>query len=274
MIKRILTAVIGIPILIFIIYKGGNVLLISIITVTLIALNEYASAFKISDESHSNVQELFHYKIWLLISSLFSYVILYYNNFSIQFEAPFLVIILLGISSIQIFHNSEKIGISRDMFYGYVYITIFFRFIFYTSQLDNPYIIWLIFIIAWATDTFAYFTGVFWGKHKLAPIISPKKTIEGAIGGIIGCAVSTFVFSIFFIPEIANISILFGIVGSIISQLGDLNASMIKRNSKIKDFGYIVPGHGGILDRFDSILFTAPYVYIAYNVLDLIGVIK
>jgi phosphatidate cytidylyltransferase len=180
----------------------------------------------------------------------------------------------LGISSIQIFNHLDKFGTSKDMFYGYVYITIFFRFIFYTAQLDNNYVVWLIFIIAWSTDTFAYFTGLLFGKHKLAPIISPKKTIEGAIGGIVGCAVSTFIFSIIFIPEIAVISILFGILGSVISQLGDLNASMIKRSNGIKDFGYIIPGHGGILDRFDSILFTAPYVYAAYSILDFMGVIK
>ncbi len=274
MIKRILTAVIGIPLLIFLIYKGGNILLISIIAVTLIALNEYASALENSNENHSNIEELSHYKMWLWFSTLFSYVILYYNNFDIKFEAPFLLIVLLGISSIQIFKYLEKAGTSRDMFYGYVYITIFFRFIFYTAQLDNAYVVWLIFIIAWSTDTFAYFAGLLFGKHKLAPIISPKKTIEGAIGGIVGCAVSTFIFSTIFIPEMANISILFGIVGSMISQMGDLNASMIKRSNGIKDFGHIIPGHGGILDRFDSILFTAPYVYVAYNVLSLTGVIK
>ncbi len=274
MIKRILTAIIGIPIIIFIIYKGGNILLISIIAVTLIALNEYSNALEISNESHSNIEEVSHYKICLWVSSLLSYIVLYYNNFDINFEAPFLLIVLLGISLIQIFNHLKNVGISRDMFYGYVYITIFFRFIFYTSQLDNSYVVWLIFIIAWSTDTFAYFTGLLFGKHKLAPIISPKKTIEGAIGGILGCAVSTFVFSIIFIPEITTISILFGILGSIISQLGDLNASMIKRSNGIKDFGYIIPGHGGILDRFDSILFTAPYVYVAYSIFGLTGVIK
>lgn len=248
--------------------------MVSIIAVTLIALNEYASAFENSNESHSNIEELSHYKIWLWLSSLFSYVVLYYNNFDIKFEAPFLLIVLLGISLIQIFNPLEKSGTSRDIFYGYIYITIFFRFIFYTAQFDNNYVVWLIFIIAWSTDTFAYFIGLLFGKNKLAPIISPKKTIEGAIGGIAGCAVSTFVFSIIFIPEMANISILFGIFGSIISQLGDLNASMIKRNNEIKDFGNIIPGHGGILDRFDSILFTAPYVYAAYSVLSLTGVMK
>ena len=107
----------------------------------------------------------------------------------------------------------------------------------------------------------AYFTGYFLGKHKLCPKISPKKTIEGSIGGIIGSVVLSALFGYFFFERILIHCIIIGIIGGIVSQFGDLTASVFKRKMGIKDYGNLIPGHGGILDRFDSVLFTAPMVY-------------
>ena len=121
----------------------------------------------------------------------------------------------------------------------------------------------LCFICAWVTDTFAYFTGMLFGKHKLIPEVSPKKTIEGAIGGVVFCSVAMVVFGLiienFFNPENsfhANYLVLalLGLVLSIISQIGDLWASLIKREHGVKDYSRMLPGHGGVMDRFDSIL--------------------
>ncbi len=117
----------------------------------------------------------------------------------------------------------------------------------------------LIFIGAWMTDTFAYFTGMFFGKHKLIEDVSPKKTIEGSIGGIFFCALFFVIFGIvvdIFFDRNANIVFLAfsGIFISIISQIGDLIMSVIKRHYGIKDYGKLFPGHGGMLDRFDSVL--------------------
>ena len=121
----------------------------------------------------------------------------------------------------------------------------------------------LCFICAWTTDTFAYFTGMLLGKHKLIPEVSPKKTVEGAIGGVVFCSVAMVVFGLiiekFFNPENsfqANYLVLAlsGIVISAISQTGDLIMSLIKRKYQIKDYGKIFPGHGGILDRCDSVI--------------------
>ena len=144
---------------------------------------------------------------------------------------------------------------------GLIYVSLFLGHILLTSNLQLNVGIWLIFIIAWATDTFAYFTGYFLGKNKLCPTISPKKTVEGAIGGIIGSTVSCIVFSMYFIEANLIYVALLGSIGSVIAQMGDLFASKIKRYIGIKDFGNIMPGHGGILDRFDSIIFVAPIVY-------------
>ncbi len=120
----------------------------------------------------------------------------------------------------------------------------------------------------WATDTFAYFTGVAFGKHKIVPHISPKKTWEGCIGGSIFCAVAVTVYSCLVIYKVDNIEMgmvrygiimfLLGILISVMSQLGDWFCSVIKRRTGIKDFSNIFPGHGGMLDRFDSAFFTLP----------------
>jgi len=127
-------------------------------------------------------------------------------------------------------------------------------------------LIWLLFVSAWATDSMAYFTGMAIGKHKLCPKISPKKTVEGAIGGILGCVVFDILF-IYIISRFNTFSvnytnaIILALLASVFSQIGDLAASRIKREYDVKDFGNLIPGHGGILDRFDSALLISPVVY-------------
>lgn len=133
--------------------------------------------------------------------------------------------------------------------------------------------VWFIVLTAFGTDIFAYFTGVTLGKHKLCPKISPKKTIEGALGGIMGSMVLCGLFSWVVMKTGIAAGLLLGFSGSIVAQLGDLTASIFKRHMGIKDFGNLIPGHGGILDRFDSILFTAPMVYCMLIVLSRIGFI-
>ena len=130
------------------------------------------------------------------------------------------------------------------------------------------YFFLLVFIGAWMTDTFAYFTGVFFGKHKLIPKISPKKTIEGSIGGIVFCIVAFAVYGLILEKAVGvNVNfpvlLVLGLVMSVISQIGDLIASAIKRTYGIKDYGNLFPGHGGVLDRFDSIMILSPIVLLA-----------
>ena len=150
-------------------------------------------------------------------------------------------------------------------FLGILYVAFLFSFVTLTRNMGNGYLyIWLIFIGAWATDTFAYFTGVSVGKTKILPKVSPKKSLEGSIGGIVGCVLAMLLFGMFF-SRILNMplyhfAILGGICG-IVSQIGDWAASAVKRSVGIKDYGNIMPGHGGVLDRLDSILFVAPAVY-------------
>ena len=127
--------------------------------------------------------------------------------------------------------------------------------------------VWLIFISSWICDTCAYLAGMAFGKHKLAPVLSPKKSVEGAIGGVVGSAAVGALFGWLFLDKLFVgqnmvwvIALICG-VGAVISQVGDLAASGIKRNHEIKDYGKLIPGHGGIMDRVDSVLFTAPIIY-------------
>lgn len=126
---------------------------------------------------------------------------------------------------------------------------------------ENSRFIWLVFLTAFGTDIMAYFSGYAFGKHKLCPKISPKKTIEGSIGGTLGSVLFCGLFGYFFLPEFITHCMIIGALGGVVSQFGDLTASIFKRKMGIKDYGNLIPGHGGIMDRFDSVLFTAPMVY-------------
>lgn len=141
--------------------------------------------------------------------------------------------IMFGFSSIIILHDSFTLG-------HYTYL--------------------LIFLGAWITDIFAYFCGVIFGKHKLIPEVSPNKTIEGSVGGTVFCGLAFVLFGVVMKLLTVDIGIgyiwlfIFGIIAAVVAQIGDLSMSAIKRHYSIKDFGKIFPGHGGMLDRFDSIL--------------------
>jgi len=145
---------------------------------------------------------------------------------------------------------------------GIVYI-IFFSYHVVLVDGTGEYrgMIWLVLLCAFGSDIFAYFSGVFLGKHKMCPHLSPKKTWEGAVGGVLGSALVCGLFGYFLCPQYLVHCIIIGVIGSPISMCGDLTASAYKRKMGIKDYGNLIPGHGGIMDRFDSVLFTGPFVY-------------
>ena len=153
-------------------------------------------------------------------------------------------------------------------FFGFFYVGVMISFYYLTRcEKDGIFIVWLILAGSWLCDVFAYFTGMALGKHKLAPVLSPKKSIEGSIGGIVIPAliagVYAWVLGRYYQPSypLIPVFVIITAVAAAASQIGDLSASAIKRNFDIKDYGDIIPGHGGILDRFDSLIFTAPMVY-------------
>lgn len=152
-------------------------------------------------------------------------------------------------------------------FFSFLYAPVLLSFLFLTrSMADGQYIVWMILISSWGCDTCAYCVGMLIGKHKLAPKLSPKKSVEGAIGGIVGAALLGFLYGHFvletFLPQgVAAAFAVLGAAGAVVSQIGDLAASGIKRDHDIKDYGKLIPGHGGVMDRFDSVIFTAPMIY-------------
>jgi len=164
---------------------------------------------------------------------------------------------------------------------GFMYISIFFSFIvlinmktfdFMNSKiLVGKYLVWLVPLASWICDTTAYYGGKYFGKNKLCPKVSPKKTIEGSIAGLLGSIIACVIFGVLINKYAAGMNIinihiynyvLIGLLCGIFSQLGDLTASSIKRYVGVKDYSQLIPGHGGILDRFDSILFSAAIVYL------------
>lgn len=151
--------------------------------------------------------------------------------------------------------------------FAFLYVPLLMSCIYKARFLPNGLFVYaLVFLCSWICDTCAYAVGMKFGKHKMAPVLSPKKTVEGALGGIAGsavfCLAAGVVADIIYPGTHLELPFLIiGVVGSLISMVGDLAASAIKRDHGIKDYGKIIPGHGGIMDRFDSAVFTAPVIY-------------
>lgn len=258
--KRILSGIIGLPIVALILIYG-NIYVIDVVfaIVAIIAMHEYLNAFK---DNNKPVKWL-GYLSCLLIA--FLHVIpKEYLGYTLGLSIS---IIIFSLFAKVIFSNMKtKISDIMITFFGICYITLFLTFIPLLNGLENgKYLIWFILIAAWGTDTCAYFVGCKFGKHKFSEI-SPKKTIEGCIGGTIGSVIIALIYTICINKFLGlNISYIYisiiAVVLSICSQLGDLSASSIKRTVGIKDFGNLIPGHGGMLDRIDSIIFIAPFAY-------------
>ncbi len=151
-------------------------------------------------------------------------------------------------------------------FLGIFYVAMPISFLYRIRMLDNGIFIFiLLFVCSWIADTCAYFVGSAIGKHKMAPVLSPKKSIEGAVGGVLGSALIGCIYGLilghFINKSVAGPFAVICGIGAVISIFGDLAASAIKRNYDVKDYGKLIPGHGGILDRFDSMIFVAPIVF-------------
>lgn len=258
---RILSSIVGLPILIFIVVYGGLPLQICVALFSLIGLREFYHAFSKKFQPEHLIGYLFSviYFVWI------EHIINSSNGFNI-FVSVFLVVIL--VYSV-IGHKKTNAKEGMITLFGFFYVCFLLSHIVLIRNYHyGLFFVWLAFICAWGCDTGAYFTGVAIGKHKLIPDLSPKKTIEGAVGGIvvatmIGAAYGFFVESYFNLEGVNTVLLctVTGAVGSILAQIGDLAASAMKRYTGIKDFGNLIPGHGGVLDRFDSVLLTAPVVY-------------
>ena len=191
-------------------------------------------------------------------------VIVYTGSVLEQYVMPLALLVLILLIAVYVFtfpkYEISSIAIS---YFALFYVTVMLSCIYRIRMLsDGAYMVVLVFLSAWGNDTLAYCTGRLIGKHKMSPILSPKKTVEGAIGGVIGAGLLGCLYGLFAKQFLSvNYNLIVCAVGGLISIIGDLGASAIKRNYDIKDYSHLIPGHGGILDRFDSIIFTAPIIY-------------
>lgn len=192
---------------------------------------------------------------------------------AVIFAPPFILYAVLGLVSILAIYEVAKVAGKKNQWWAIdLYLIILLSSFCFVSlrQLEHGLIlIWFIFFATVPTDTGAYFGGMFFGKHKLAPSISPKKTVEGAICGIICCEIVYLVyyyilqkFGIYF--DLKQI-MLYGLGASVVAQLGDLAASSFKRKCGVKDFSSLIPGHGGIMDRIDSFLFVSIFIFFMFK---------
>lgn len=248
LIKRIITGVFIIVFMLAVILISRDTLLIALLVFSNIAI--YELNFPLKKIGFNSYEYLAYVSNSVtMISSYF-----FNHDFLIYFSSIYCMILMI----ITMFKD-EKIDRAFSNLFMFLYLTVPYYFL---SNMSHYMWVMLSFGIASGTDTFAYVFGMTIGKHKLAEKLSPKKTVEGAIGGIIGALIISFVFINLFKLENAMIIYVFSVLASIFSQMGDLAASFIKRKAGIKDYGFIFIGHGGVMDRFDSILFIAPLVYL------------
>lgn len=245
---RVIAGIIGLLILIGVIYINGILINLAVMLLTLIGLLELRRAFKTRNITLN--------KYVLIIVPIINFIELYFrgNNF-------YTIYGILFFSLIDLLFNRRDIIEVGALAISQLYLILGFSAL---VLIKEPVIVGLVFVIAFSTDTFAYLVGISLGKHKLIPDVSPNKSVEGAIGGIVASAIITFLYLSFFKLGKPIFDILLGVSGSIIAQSGDLVASRIKRDLGIKDFGDLIPGHGGVLDRFDSVVLVGPIIYLLY----------
>ncbi len=261
---RILSGTIFAAIGVFIIYLNNS--LVDSIFITILALIACFEFFRAFKNKGINAIHWIGYAGCLAIMLIDNHVSEEYKILIYKMAISILAVSLFAYMVIsKLNRNIRDITITVM---SLIYIPTLFSFIKRVLMLENGRIlIWYVILGAFTSDTFAYFIGCKFGKNKLCPTISPKKTVEGSVGGIFGVILSyvilTAIGNYYFNFNMDIVYwILIAIVASIVGQMGDLTASAIKRYCGIKDFGNLIPGHGGVLDRFDSLIFVAPIVYI------------
>lgn len=254
---RIIVALIGIPLILFLIHVGGIPFLLFVLIIIALGLREFYGLIQ-----RKNTTSL---KSIGIISALILAISIYFNVDNV--EIGVFVTILMLVLFLWKLYTQRIEGALLDIsitLLGVFYIGWLLSHLLLIRQL--PYwgkeYTYLLFLTTWSIDNGAYVVGVTWGRHKAIPKVSPRKSIEGLVGGLVGGLLAVFLLKWLFLPHLSYIhSLGIGLSLGIIGQLGDLSESLLKREAKVKDIGKFLPGHGGVLDRFDSLLFTAPVLY-------------
>lgn len=265
-IKRITSGLLGFPLVLIILIFGNNIVVdVALAIIALLAMNEYFNA----------ISKVAKPVKWIGYLSCISIAIIHlvpkeYLQMIVVLTIPIILLILFA----TVIATEMKISF-KDIAYTFIgifYIVFFTMFVALIDGMENGKIlIWYTIIAAWGTDIFAYFVGRLFGKHKITKV-SPKKSLEGCIGGTIGAILImllyTYIANTYFEVDYSYLFIAgIGLILSLIGQIGDLAASSIKRYVDIKDFSNLIPGHGGMLDRIDSLIFLAPFAYAFFTLL-------
>lgn len=251
---RLISGIVLVIIALATIISGSWILFFTLLAVSLIGMRELYKVMKVSDE-HVTVLELVGY-----LGAVLYYIAMkadFGNYGTMAIIISMILILFVYVFGYPKYHAEQVMA----AFFGVVYVAVMLSFIYLTRSLpDGKFLVWLIFLCSWGCDTCAYCVGMLIGKHKMAPVLSPKKSIEGAVGGVAGAALLGVIYAAATQGKMAEYALICA-VGALISMVGDLAASAIKRNQNIKDYGKLIPGHGGILDRFDSVIITAPVIH-------------
>ena len=254
---RLLSGIVLVIILIATVGYGGYVLFGVLAAISLIGMSEL---YKVVDV-HTKALGAVGY-----IGAVCYYGLLFTGQ--MEWMTALTILFLVAVMAVYVFafpaFRTEQVMVA---FFGLFYVAVMLSYVYQTRMLPDGHVaVWLIFLSSWGCDTCAYCVGMLIGKHKMAPRLSPKKSVEGGVGGVLGAALLGALFSLAMNQwggadvNPAFYAVICG-AGGVISQIGDLAASAIKRNHDVKDYGRLIPGHGGILDRFDSVIFTAPVIY-------------
>lgn len=262
---RILSALVGIPLILGLVYLGGGYYLCFILLLAYLGMREYTALLK---------SKGYHLPSFLGYAGATVLPALLYLEPILERELifPAIIFILMSLAIFfLIFFETSDIRESALIFWGIIYFGGLGGCLVLLRQLPQGLsYTFALFIGVWTNDTLAYFAGTKWGKHRLAPAISPRKSVEGACSGIAGTILLALLI-VFFFPGWINLTpgqaVFLGLVITVFAQLGDLFESAIKRQFEVKDTGQLIPGHGGIMDRFDSLLFSAPAVYCFFQLL-------
>lgn len=269
MVKRIITSVVALAVFVGILFLPPIYFTVALAAVILFMLYECYSATK----ADVGMKTIGFISAVILMSSIYFCKAIEWDTFAWA-TASIGIIFIIALHMITVVVKHGKRNYKDILSNGFLtmYIVISMGCVWLTKETFDTATMLLTFICAWSCDTFAYFTGRFLGKHKLIPHVSPNKTVEGSVGGVVGAMVICIVY-LLIVKNVFDTNMLqwsnvvvegavYGLVGGALSQLGDLIASAIKRDTGIKDFGWIFPGHGGFMDRFDSVMFIAPIMYI------------
>lgn len=277
MLTRIITGAVGITMAAFIIQTGGMIFGVSVLLLMCIGWHEYAKAFAVfgkplSYYSGMTIMVLLWGAAYKHLSALFVFVAL----------AGVLWVMIQSVIKHDTFSVEQSCASATGIIYvGFTFVHLMLlRFWGQGNTIETQFgtieegcsWIWVALIGTWASDTFAYFTGCSFGKRKLCEAISPKKTIEGFLGGVVGTVLSVAAVGYFFSLPLIPMAFL-GFIIAIVATMGDLVESAVKRYTGIKDSGNIIPGHGGVLDRFDSVMFSVPFVYYVVRLLDYFNIL-